>query len=487
MKRNSTNYWIYLGMMTVFCALIYFALCTGQHIDHSEVSSTVNTEMSSFELFKRIISDNLTNSLTILLLQIIVILITVRIFSFLFKYIGQPGVMGEIVAGIVLGPSLLGYFFPEFSATLFPPESLMNLNLLSQIGLVLFMFVIGLELDFSVIKDKLNETLVISHAGIVVPFFLGVVAAIWVYADYGAQQAEFLPFAMFIGISMSITAFPVLARIVQERNMTKSPVGMLSIASAANDDVTAWCLLAIVIALAKAGSFVSALYTIALTLVYIAFMFMVMRPFLRKIGDIYANSEVINKTFVGFIFLFLVLSSVATEIIGIHALFGAFIAGVVMPTNIGFRKVMMEKVEDISLVFFLPLFFAFSGLHTEIGLINTPELWGVCLLFIVVAIAGKFGGCTLAARAVGENWKDSLIVGTLMNTRGLMQLVALNIGFEMGILSAQMFVVLLIMSLLTTFMATPNVVARGKDICQTRGKSPSPRESVALLWSSRNR
>ena len=255
MKRNSTNYWIYLGMMTVFCALIYFALCTGQHIDHSEVSSTVNTEMSSFELFKRIISDNLTNSLTILLLQIIVILITVRIFSFLFKYIGQPGVMGEIVAGIVLGPSLLGYFFPEFSAALFPPESLMNLNLLSQIGLVLFMFVIGLELDFSVIKDKLNETLVISHAGIVVPFFLGVVAAIWVYADYGVQQAEFLPFAMFIGISMSITAFPVLARIVQERNMTKSPVGMLSIASAANDDVTAWCLLAIVIALAKAGSF----------------------------------------------------------------------------------------------------------------------------------------------------------------------------------------------------------------------------------------
>ena len=183
MKRNSTNYWIYLGMMTVFCALIYFALCTGQHIDHSEVSSTVSTEMSSFELFKRIISDNLTNSLTILLLQIIVILITVRIFSFLFKYIGQPGVMGEIVAGIVLGPSLLGYFFPEFSAALFPPESLMNLNLLSQIGLVLFMFVIGLELDFSVIKDKLNETLVISHAGIVVPFFLGVVAAIWVYAD----------------------------------------------------------------------------------------------------------------------------------------------------------------------------------------------------------------------------------------------------------------------------------------------------------------
>lgn len=269
------------------------------------------------------------------------------------------------------------------------------------------MFVIGLELDFSVIKDKLNETLVISHAGIVVPFFLGVVAAIWVYQDYGAEQTEFLPFAMFIGICMSITAFPVLARIVQERNMTKTPVGMLSIASAANDDVTAWCLLAIVIALAKAGSLVSSLYTIALTLIYIVFMFKMMRPFLRKIGETYANSEVINKAFVGFIFLFLVLSSVATEIIGIHALFGAFIAGVVMPTNIGFRKVMMEKVEDISLVFFLPLFFAFSGLHTEIGLINTPELWGVCLLFILVAIAGKFGGCTLAAKVVGKIGKTA--------------------------------------------------------------------------------
>ncbi len=442
-------------MMLVFGALIYFALITGQHTTHSAVSHTANSEVNSFELFQHIISDNLTNSLTILLLQIIVILVTVRIFSFLFKYIGQPGVMGEIVAGIVLGPSLLGYFFPEFSAALFPSESLNNLNLLSQIGLVLFMFVIGLELDFSVIKDKLNETLVISHAGIVVPFFLGVIAAIGVYQNYGAQQTEFLPFAMFIGISMSITAFPVLARIVQERNMTKTPVGMLSIASAANDDVTAWCLLAIVIALAKAGSFVSSLYTIFLTLIYLVLMFKVVRPFLRKIGEIYANSEVINKAFVGFIFLFLIISSVATEIIGIHALFGAFIAGVVMPPNMGFRKVMMEKVEDISLVFFLPLFFAFSGLHTEIGLINTPELWGVCLLFIVVAIAGKFGGCTLAARVVGETWKDSLIIGTLMNTRGLMQLVALNIGFEMGILSSQMFVVLLIMSLLTTFMATP--------------------------------
>ena len=481
MKRNSSNYWIYLGMISVFGVLIYLALCSGERFDHHPGTGKMTTSAGAFELFTNIISDNMTNSLTILLLQIIVILLTVRVFSYLFKYIGQPGVMGEIVACIVLGPSLLGYFCPEFSANLFPPESLDNLNLLSQIGLVLFMFVIGLELDFSVLKNKLNETLVISHAGIVVPFFLGVVAAIWVYEDYASGQTAFLPFALFIGICMSITAFPVLARIVQERNMTKTSVGMLSIASAANDDVTAWCLLAIVIALAKAGTFVSALYTIGLTLIYIVFMFLVMRPFLRKIGETYAYSEVINKTFVGFIFLILVLSSAITEIIGIHALFGAFIAGVVMPTNIGFRKVMMEKVEDVSLVFFLPLFFAFSGLHTEIGLINTPELWGVCLLFIVVAIAGKFGGCTLAARAVGENWKDSLIVGTLMNTRGLMQLVALNIGFEMGILTSEMFVVLLLMSLLTTFMATP-MLSLVERIFSKQKESKGHREKVLLSF-----
>lgn len=419
MKRSNANYWIYIGMMAIFGVLIYFALSTGQLYDRPAAKSATNLNVDSFELFQSIISGNLANSLTIMLLQIIVILFTVRIFSFLFRYIGQPGVMGEILAGIVLGPSLLGYVFPDFFVALFPPESMGNLKLLSETGLVLFMFVIGLEVDFSVIKDKLHETLVISHAGIVVPFFLGVLAAIGVYQEYGSRQADFLPFALFIGISMSITAFPVLARIVQERNMTKTSVGMLSIASAANDDVTAWCLLAIVIALAKAGSFVSALYTIALTVVYIVLMFKVMRPFLRKLGEAYVNSEVINKAFVGFIFLLLVVSSVATEIIGIHALFGAFMAGVIMPANIGFRKVMMEKVEDVSLVFFLPLFFAFSGLHTEIGLINSWELWGVCLLFVVVAIVGKLGGCTLAARIVGESWKNSLIVGTLMNTRGV--------------------------------------------------------------------
>lgn len=455
MQRAKKNYLIYAVMLLLFGALIYMAIEEGDRFSHHAVASSTVAEDTPFTMFCQFVTDNLHHLLSILLIQIIAVLLMVRLFGFLFKHIGQPGVIGEIVAGIVLGPSVLGYFFPDVFQALFPPESLTNLELLSQVGLVLFMFVIGMELDFSVLKNKINETLVISHAGILVPFFLGIVASYWIYEEYAAAQTAFLPFALFIGISMSITAFPVLARIIQERNMTKTSLGTLAIASAANDDVTAWCLLAVVIAIAKAGTFASALYAIGLTALYIIIMFMVVRPFLKKVGEVYANQEVINKTFVALILLILIISSTLTEIIGIHALFGAFMAGVVMPPSIGFRKVMMEKVEDIALVFFLPLFFAFTGLRTEIGLINSPALWGVCLLLITVAVAGKLGGCAVAARLVGESWKDSFTIGTLMNTRGLMELVALNIGYEMGVLPPSIFVILVIMALVTTFMTTP--------------------------------
>lgn len=455
MQRAKKNYLIYAVMLLLFGALIYMAIEEGDRFSHHAVASSTVAEDTPFTMFCQFVTDNLHHPLSILLIQIIAVLLMVRLFGFLFKHIGQPGVIGEIVAGIVLGPSVLGYFFPDVFQALFPPESLTNLELLSQVGLVLFMFVIGMELDFSVLKNKINETLVISHAGILVPFFLGIVASYWIYEEYAAAQTAFLPFALFIGISMSITAFPVLARIIQERNMTKTSLGTLAIASAANDDVTAWCLLAVVIAIAKAGTFASALYAIGLTALYIIIMFMVVRPFLKKVGEVYANQEVINKTFVALILLILIISSTLTEIIGIHALFGAFMAGVVMPPSIGFRKVMMEKVEDIALVFFLPLFFAFTGLCTEIGLINSPALWGVCLLLITVAVAGKLGGCAVAARLVGESWKDSFTIGTLMNTRGLMELVALNIGYEMGVLPPSIFVILVIMALVTTFMTTP--------------------------------
>lgn len=454
-KKARKNYIIYVLMLLLFGGLIYVAIEEGDRFSHHAVGTLNTVQGEPFAMFLQFLTDNIHHSLTTLLIQIIAVLLMVRLFGYLFNRMGQPGVIGEIVAGIVLGPSVLGLFFPEAFHFLFPPHSLTNLELLSQVGLILFMFVIGMELDFSVLKNKINETLVISHAGILVPFFLGILSSYWIYEEYAASHTPFLPFALFIGISMSITAFPVLARIIQERNMTKSPLGTLTIASAANDDVTAWCLLAVVIAISKAGSFASALYSVGLAIAYIAVMFLVVRPFLKKVGEVYANQEAINKTFVAFILLILIISSCITEIIGIHALFGAFMAGVVMPSNLGFRKVMMEKVEDISLVFFLPLFFAFTGLRTEIGLINSPDLWMVCLLLIAVAIAGKLGGCAIASRLVGESWKDSLTIGTLMNTRGLMELVALNIGYEMGVLPPSIFVILVIMALVTTFMTTP--------------------------------
>ena len=455
MTKNRKSLSIYVIMIILFSFLIFVALKSGIHLNKLSIPAETNVTTTSFQMFGHIIKDNLRSSLMVLLIQIIVILFVCRIFSSLFNYMGQPGVIGEIVAGIVLGPSFLGHFFPGAFSFIFSKASLENVHMISQIGLILFMFVIGLEVDFKMLKNKINETLVISHAGILVPFFLGIVVSHYVYQQYAAQLTSFLPFALFIGISMSITAFPVLARIVQERGLTYTPLGVLSIASAANDDVTAWCILAVVIAVAKAGTFVSSLFAIGFTLLYILFMFFVVRPFFRKVGKMYANSEVVNKNFVGFIFLTLIASSALTEVIGIHALFGAFIAGVVMPPSLGFRHIMMEKVEDVTLAFFLPLFFAYTGLNTNILLINSGAMWGVCAMFIAIAIIGKFGGCAVASRLMGETMHDSLTIGILMNTRGLMELVALNIGYEMGILPQPIFAVLVVMALVTTFMTTP--------------------------------
>jgi Kef-type K+ transport system membrane component KefB len=455
MTKKQKSLSIYAIMIVLFSFLIFVALKSGISLNKSSLPINATIKSTPFEMFGHIIADNLRSSFMILLIQIIVILFVCRIFSSLFSYIGQPGVIGEILAGIILGPSFLGHFFPNAFEFLFSKASLVNVHLISQIGLILFMFIIGLEVDFKVLKNKINETLVISHAGILVPFFLGILISHYVYQQYAAQLTTFLPFALFIGISMSITAFPVLARIVQERGLAYTPLGVLSIASAANDDITAWCLLAVVIAVAKAGTFVSSLYAIGFTLLYILFMFYIVRPFFRKIGAIYANNEVVNINFVSFVFLALVASSALTELIGIHALFGAFIAGVVMPPALSFRHKMMEKIEDVTLTFFLPLFFAYTGLNTNILLINNPDIWLVCAIFIIVAVVGKFGGCAITARLVGETWHDSLVIGTLMNTRGLMELVALNIGYEMKILPQPIFAVLIIMALVTTFMTTP--------------------------------
>lgn len=458
MQENHLKTWIFYGTMLIL--FIVFSFVLFQKSDKFEISANTVTvqntiDTNSFNSFKTALFHNIGEPAAMLLLQILAILIVSRIFGYLFVKLGQPTVIGEILAGILLGPSLLGYFFPGAFQFLFAPDSLGNLYILSQVGLILFMFTIGMELDLSALKNKMGVTFVISHASIIIPYFMGMLLSYFIYEKFAAAQTDFISFALFIGISMSITAFPVLARIVQERGLTKSHLGTISIASAAFNDVTAWCILAAVIAITKTGSIESSLYNIGFSVVYVIIMFFVVKPFLKRVGEIYKNSEVVNKSVFAFLLLILIVSAYITQVIGIHALFGAFLAGVIMPPLPHFRKLIVDKVEDVSLTLLLPLFFVYTGLRTEIGLLNTPYLWEICGLFILVAIAGKFIGGAFSAKILGENWRDSLSIGVLMNTRGLMELIVLNIGYEMGILPPPIFVMLVIMALVTTFMTTP--------------------------------
>jgi Kef-type K+ transport system membrane component KefB len=258
-----------------------------------------------------------------------------------------------------------------------------------------------------------------------------------------------------MGIAMSITAFPVLARILHERGLTKTALGSLAITCAAADDVTAWCILAAVIAIVQAGSFVSAVFTVVLSIVYVITMLKLVRPWLEQRETQYASTESLNRTFAVISFVVLFLSALTTEVIGIHALFGAFLAGASMPAHAGFRKLLASRIEDVSLVILLPLFFAFTGLKTQIGLLHDGLTWLVCGLIIAVAVVGKFGGSLLAAKFTGQSWSDSFAIGVLMNTRGLMELIVLNIGYDLGVLSPTVFTMMVLMALVTTFMTAP--------------------------------
>lgn len=454
--KNFRNILFYVIVIGGFSFLMYLIVKGGQLQEPMKVTDVkVHPDTSGFDQLKTTLHHNITDPLGILILQIIAIIIAARLFGFLLKKMGQPSVIGEIIAGIVLGPSLVGTYFPEFSGFLFPKASLPNLKFFSQIGLILFMFIIGMELDLKILKKKVHEAFIISHASIIVPFTLGMGLAYYIYQSYAPANVDFLSFSLFIGISLSITAFPVLARILQERQLTKTRVGSIAITCAAVDDITAWCILATVVAIVKAGSFISAIYTILLAIAFVLIMLNLVRPFLKRIGDIYSHHDTLSKPVVAIFFVTLLLSAYLAEVIGIHALFGAFLAGVIMPQNLHFRNVFIEKVEDVSLVLLLPLFFVFSGLRTQIGLLNDASQWGMCAIIILIAIAGKFLSSALAAKFTRLNWRDSLTIGVLMNTRGLTELIALNIGFDLGLLTPQVFSMMVIMALVTTFMAGP--------------------------------
>lgn len=449
------NIIFYTVTIAVFSCLMYFFIIEGQTLEVKENLVVKTNTGSTWENFVESFKTNLHHPLALLLAQIVTIILVARLFGWICMKIKQPTVIGEMIAGIVLGPSLVGMYFPEFSAFLFPKESLGNLQFLSQIGLILFMYIVGMELDLSVLRKKAHDAVVISHASIIIPFALGIGLSYFVYREFAPEGIQFTSFALFIAISMSITAFPVLARIVQERNLQKTKLGTVVITCAAADDITAWCILAAVIAIVKAGSFASSIYVILMAIAYVFLMIKIVRPFLKRIGDLQAGKNTINKPMVAIFFLTLILSAYATEVIGIHALFGAFMAGAIMPENAKFRTLFIDKVEDVALVLLLPLFFVFTGLRTQIGLLNDTHLWMTAGFIILTAVVGKFAGSALTAKFLGINWKESLTIGALMNTRGLMELIVLNIGYDLGVLSPEIFAMLVIMALFTTFMTGP--------------------------------
>ncbi len=453
--KKYKNLIFYVTTIGGFSAIIYWLVIMGEQLQAGRNIVVNQSSNGQWADFLEALTHNLKHPLALLLAQIVTIIMVAKLFGWFCKKIGQPTVIGEMIAGIVLGPSLLGMYFPEFSAILFPAESLGNLQFLSQIGLILFMFIVGMELDLKMLRQSTNDAIIISHASIIIPFAMGMGLAYWIYDSFAPAEIPFLSFALFMGIAMSITAFPVLARIVQERGITKTRLGTIVITCAAADDITAWCILAAVIAIVKAGSVVSSLYTILLALAYVLFMLKIVKPFLSRIGSIYTSKQSLTKPITAIFFLTLIMSSYTTEVIGIHALFGAFMAGAIMPENVKFRMLFIEKVEDVALVLLLPLFFVFTGLRTQIGLLNDPGLWKLTGIIILIAVAGKFVGSSLAARFVGQNWKESLSIGALMNTRGLMELVVLNIGYDLGVLTPEVFSMMVLMALVTTFMTGP--------------------------------
>ena len=421
-------------------------------------AATVNppTNAQTEETFAgRILRGNLRSPIAILLLQIIVIIIVARLFGAVFRRIGQPPVMGEMVAGIALGPSVLGLLSPVAMNFLFPAFSLPTLGVLSQIGVVLFMFVVGMEVDVEHLREKASAAVMVSHASIIVPFLLGAALALLLYPALAPAGTSFVAFALFMGIAMSITAFPVLARILEDRGMSQSRLGSIALACAAIDDVSAWCLLAVVIAIAKSSDLVSSVATIAFTLVFIVVMLFIIKPRLTPLIEKRVAERKRTRGLLAGILAFVLASAWITEGIGIHALFGGFLAGVVMPNVSGFRVFLKDQLEAFSSAALLPLFFVFTGLRTQITLLNDWLGWLTCIGIIIVAVTGKLGGSMLMARWTNMNWRDSFSLGVLMNTRGLVELVVLNIGYDLGILSGRIFVMMVIMALATTFMTGP--------------------------------
>jgi len=388
------------------------------------------------------------------LVALTVIVIVARLLAALFRWLHQPQVMGEVVSGLLLGPSFLGWLAPQAYVQLLPADIASYLAVIAQVGIILFMFLVGLELDTGLLRQRTRASIAISHASIVAPFLLGAALALWLYPRFATAGVAFDPFALFIGVAMSVTAFPVLARILTDTNLQKTRLGVLALACAAVDDVTAWCLLALVVGVAHAEPG-RVLFTVAAAIVFAGFMLSVVRKaalWLVRRQMLIGNT---TQPMFAAVCVALLSSALITERIGIHALFGAFLLGAIIPHDSPLACDIREKCEDLVTVLFLPVFFAFTGMRTQVGLLHTRADWLVCAVIVLVATLGKFGGSFVAARLTGSSTKEAASLGILMNTRGLMELVVLNVGLDLGVLSPTLFAMLVLMALATTLATSP--------------------------------
>ena len=396
------------------------------------------------------------SDLLLLLVQIAAIISVARAAGILFRKIGQPQVVGEMAAGIMLGPTLLGWALPEAYESLFPAGSLGHLNVLSQIGLLLFMFLVGLEFNPKFLRKQGHTAFLTSHASISLPYLLGALLALFLYPRLSDESVDFMEFTLFLGAAMSVTAFPVLARILRDRQLSRTEIGTVAIACAAVDDVTAWCLLAYIVALVRAAHGATPLWiTFTGLTLYLLFMVFVARGLLARLLTASRHRKVPSEDMTAFILMLLFVSAMTTEWLGIHLLFGAFVFGAVMPKEERLIAQLTLRIESVTQVLLLPIFFAYTGLRTSIQALNGTEMWLYCALVLLVAMLGKFGGSSIAARVSGMSWRDSTAIGVLMNTRGLMELVILNIGLDLGVISTALFSMMVVMALATTFMTTP--------------------------------
>jgi Kef-type K+ transport system membrane component KefB len=387
-------------------------------------------------------------------IAVAVVMLVARLFGMLAVRLRQPRVMGEVVAGITLGPTILGWLVPDLQTAVFPTDIIPYIGVVANLGLIFYMFLVGLEIDLSQLRGRVSQAAAISNASVAFPMMLGIAVALPVYELVGPDE-EFVAFALFMGVAMSITAFPVLARILVERRMLKRPVGALALACAAIDDVTAWFLIALATAVAVAGSFGDVVRTIALAVVFCLVMWRLVRPLVSRVSQAYDEAGRVPGGWVALIFAGVLLSAFTTEIIGIALIFGAFIMGMVMPRRAELTEDVTHRIEDFVVTLLLPLFFAYTGLRTDIGLLDRPILWGLTVLLIAIAILGKMAGAYIAARFTGFKRKPAAVIGTLMNTRGLTELIVLNLALEKGVISEALFAMLVIMALVTTFMAGP--------------------------------